>query len=381
MIRKVALAGYYGMSNTGDDALAAACAWCVGEALRPGRITVLSGRRLVMPRGLPLGYSSPRLLYGRSKLKAAWQALRHDLWVYGGGSVFHDRGGLAGLQLKLADLSWVRRGGHRAIAFGVSVGPLGTVAGRDLMSRILDRLEFLYVRDQSSLEVLRSLGREDQAMVALDPACLLGELGLPPPPPLTGPLPPPDVPCIAVAPCDTVPPGPEDRRAQLRRERRRALAEALAAVLRQSEAHLLLLSFNGHPAHADDGILRNLAAMLPRGRWTIRPYHRHPLVAFELLRRSRVVLGMRLHACVLAYAAERPWIGLAYHEKIGDFARSCGLPEGQLMPADGCEPASLARITLAALNDPAAHLARVPLAEARQSLERCSAHLRGLLGG
>jgi hypothetical protein len=52
-----------------------------------------------------------------------------------------------------------------------------------------------------------------------------------------------------------------------------------------------------------------------------------------VLGRASAVVGMRLHACVMAYAAERPCVALGYHPKIHGFARTVGGGVG-VMPAE-----------------------------------------------
>lgn len=52
----------------------------------------------------------------------------------------------------------------------------------------------------------------------------------------------------------------------------------------------------------------------------------HPEEAAEVLSDSRVVVGMRLHALVLAAAAGVPFVGVAYDPKVSSFSRSVNMP-------------------------------------------------------
>ncbi len=48
---------------------------------------------------------------------------------------------------------------------------------------------------------------------------------------------------------------------------------------------------------------------------------------------ATLTVGMRLHACVLSYAQEVPWVGLTYHPKLSGFAATVEQP-ARLLPHD-----------------------------------------------
>jgi len=54
----------------------------------------------------------------------------------------------------------------------------------------------------------------------------------------------------------------------------------------------------------------------------VRPFTDNPVSVLKFLRNARVVIGMKLHAVVLAAAAERPFVSIAYREKCVDFCKS-----------------------------------------------------------
>jgi hypothetical protein len=62
----------------------------------------------------------------------------------------------------------------------------------------------------------------------------------------------------------------------------------------------------------------------------IREQH-DPRTVAAVFSRALLTVGMRLHACVMAYANRTPFLGLAYHPKVMGFARTVGL-ERSVMP-------------------------------------------------
>ncbi len=59
-----------------------------------------------------------------------------------------------------------------------------------------------------------------------------------------------------------------------------------------------------------------------------------------ILGASRLTVGMRLHSCVMAYAQQAPFVGLAYHPKLLGFSRTVG-HERFILPAGSTRPRGL----------------------------------------
>jgi polysaccharide pyruvyl transferase WcaK-like protein len=77
---------------------------------------------------------------------------------------------------------------------------------------------------------------------------------------------------------------------------------------------------------------------------TVLPYHAgylEPQGAIDLLASAEVVVGERLHACILAAAVSTPFVGIEYRPKLRDFAESVGR-SGLLLKTDELTSDSLA---------------------------------------
>jgi len=57
-----------------------------------------------------------------------------------------------------------------------------------------------------------------------------------------------------------------------------------------------------------------------------------PREAMYVIGKSSLVVGMRLHSTVMAYACHRPFVGIEYNRKVGGFASTVGLPNNVIRP-------------------------------------------------
>ena len=151
---KVALIGYYGFGNLGDELLAeAAVAALVRCGVERKRIVVLSNDPLDSERRLGVD------CVDRWKPKHIWRVLsQSDTLLLGGGGLFQDT-----TSLRSCFYYWglVRAACFRSVipwALGQSVGPLLTRPGRWMTEDALERCRVLQVRDAVSSDLCESLG-------------------------------------------------------------------------------------------------------------------------------------------------------------------------------------------------------------------------------
>jgi len=352
------------MKSTGDDALAAVVAWGVHHFLRSRRLDVLSDWPLVLGEGIQARY----LTRGRvsSRVERCIRILRSDLHVIGGGTVLHDYRttvrSLRALARYQKVVSWT---GGKTAAFGVTLGPLHTAEGRKLLAHILHEMDAVVVRDQPSLELVRALDGAAASRVRLcpDPAILVNRVDLPEPRSLhrVG------SPVVLLAPLNyhrlT---GRDSEQDEIRRRR---LGECLRKISRESPASFRLLAMSGR--QGDESLCREIARYLPEDRVEILGYDPNPLFAYRAIEGSDLVLGMRLHSLVFAYAASVPFVAMDYHMKVPGFVRLVGADESRMVNAHDFDPLPLADIILEMLQAPPASLRPLlPVGKAqRQVLE------------
>ncbi|HEX5695020.1 MAG TPA: polysaccharide pyruvyl transferase family protein, partial [Acidimicrobiia bacterium] len=80
-----------------------------------------------------------------------------------------------------------------------------------------------------------------------------------------------------------------------------------------------------HPT--DDRPILMIKEMLGASRVEYHPGYADVAATLELIARSSVVVGERLHACVLAAAAGRPFVAIEYRPKVRDFSESVAMDD------------------------------------------------------
>ncbi|MFC5849791.1 polysaccharide pyruvyl transferase CsaB [Deinococcus petrolearius] len=285
---RVAVSGYYGFGNTGDEAIALA----ISRELRAQGHTPLLLSNTPAETAALYGCESAARMNPAALLGAL---LRSGVLLSGGGGLLQDKTSARSMAYYLGVISLARRLGRRVVVFNQSVGPLSEEGGAKV-ARALRGLRVI-VRDRGSLETLERLGIP--AELGGDPALLLS-----PTPGLIR-----DENTVVVAPRGDV------------QTALPALGETVAA-LRAQGRRVVALSFM--PAHDDDAA-RGLGADEVVST-------RDPQVALDTIAQGGFVIGVRLHAVILAAAAGVPFAGVAYDPKVEGFCRDAGAPTHSVTP-------------------------------------------------
>lgn len=313
-MHRIVVSGYYGFGNLGDEAILATIVQQLGQR---AELVVLSAN----PEQTEAAFgvrAVPRL-----DLKAIARELRGaSLFLSGGGGLMQDVTGVVSVPYYGGLMIIARFLGVPNMVFGQGVGPLSQP-----MSRMLTRFAFssakaLTVRDQASYDLLRELGiRQDRLTLTADPVlCLEGapaerideiaaSIGIEP-----------GVPTIAVAlrPWHTW----YERQFKI-------LTSALTQVAVESDAQVVLLPFQ---LPGDERITEELRACLeyrPEGRHAHVAQLATPLSPAEmmgLIGRMDLVVGMRLHALIMAAASGVPALGLVYDPKVAHLCSQWNFP-------------------------------------------------------
>lgn len=277
----VALSGYYGFHNAGDEALLEA----IAQELKARGHT---------PLVLSKNPAETQQRYGVRAVRRAhplevWRALGEaDLLLSGGGTLLQDKTSSASLWYYLAIIRMARMRGKPVHVFNQSLGPLSP-KGERAVQRALKGVQ-LFVRDRDSLEYARRLGL--QAELGADCAMLLN------PPPVER------EPKMVVL----VPRAGFD-------QANHTLAQT-AERLRALGYEVVVLAMQ--PGH-DEGALEFFRGFTTELAWD-------PRRVFYVLAQASYVVSIRLHGVILAAAAGTPFAGLSYDPKVAGFCRDAGAP-------------------------------------------------------
>ncbi|MBF2053045.1 MAG: polysaccharide pyruvyl transferase CsaB [Candidatus Sericytochromatia bacterium] len=312
-MKRILLSGYYGFHNAGDEAI----------------LTAFS--QLFAPYGIELNVlaaSPDHQLPGaqfnavpRLDLPEITRQLRQsDLFISGGGGLFQDVTGLGSVPYYGGLLWLAQRLGCPTMIFGQGIGPLRYGPNRWLVKQFFKKARAIAVRDPESCDFLRDLGLPaHQIFETADPVLtmspihyteaqqLLREAGAD----LNRPL-------IGVS----VRPWPTWFEKQLK-----AFTAVLAQFAARLGAQIVLIPFQ---PEQDTWLCHEVVYSL-----TCRPaaytptvltleQHYSPVAMQGLIGQLDLMVGMRLHALIMAASQGVPAVGLVYDPKVRQFSESVG---------------------------------------------------------
>lgn len=167
--KKIAILGWYGSANAGDEAVLQSVVESLRRAGHHG-ILVLSTNptRTATSYGVD---SVPRNPLNPGTLRAV---IGSKALVLGGGGLIQDSSSVYNLPLYALYVALARLRGLPVFGWGLGVGPLYTRLGRSLARFIFLSSRFFSVRDAESARALRAAGvRDEEIRVSADPAFLI----------------------------------------------------------------------------------------------------------------------------------------------------------------------------------------------------------------
>lgn len=330
---RILIVGWYGYGNAGDEAILASMVEDLQAEIPGVRISVLSGvpehtravHRLPAVPHLPYHWLDMKASFRSGRILTTLQAIaRADLVILGGGGFLSD-------WQPEAIPTWLLRAlaakvlCGKVMLYAVGAGPITTPRGKLYTRMLINLTDVATVRDQASLEWLRASGVRRPIEVAADPA--IGWRGgekVPPPIPRPG-RPSQPVVAVSVAPLFHNPrlwPGKGYRFDEYRND----LATLTRRLVSQLGSHVVFTcmqpSYDAPFAQevlelADVGQSASLMAL--EGLT--------PAQTQAFLAQMDLVIGLRLHALILAASMGVPVVAIPYHHKVQQFMEMVCLPE------------------------------------------------------
>jgi len=168
---KIVLSGFYGLGNTGDEAILKAIVDNLRSELNNPDITVfsLSPEQTAKEHGVKSIYRGWRL-QNKEKVKALRDA---DLLISGGGGLLQDtyptKFLFGPLPYYLLIVLLAKLCGAKVMFFSQGIGPVTSTWGKILMKGLANLADFVTVRDQYSKDYLHSLGvKRPETVVTAD---------------------------------------------------------------------------------------------------------------------------------------------------------------------------------------------------------------------
>jgi len=293
---RVALCGYYGFRNLGDELLAEALIAALERCgIKRGEMAMLSASPEESARAHGVCSVS------RWSPRAVFRILRRsETFLLGGGGLFQDVTSLRSPLYYWGALRLALLAGARPWCAGQSVGPLLTKRGRLLARSALGSCSVRGVRDARSAELLADWGMN--SVVTCDPVFSLT-------PPVTSP-----------------------RHGSALLVNIRPWTGGLASKTAEESARLASsrsLSLTGFALAAEDaGIMEELrrSGVFPAERIVLLDAENWRSECGRLFPEADGVVAMRFHASLLALLFGRPLTAVAYDPKVESLASEWSLP-------------------------------------------------------
>lgn len=310
------ISGYYGYGNSGDEALLSAMLCHLREEMPEANICVLSKN----PKETAATYGVQSVnRYQYFKIKKMLKETK--LFISGGGSLLQDVTSSRSLQYYLSLIKLAKKAGASVMLYANGIGPVNKEANRIAVQNVLNDVDMITLREETSKEELKQLGiPAEKVIVTADPALsiqavseerlyeILLEEGIDPEEKLLG---------ISVRHWKD-----SDKDFETK------LAEIIDTVCK--ERHLVPV-FVPMQYPADFEFSQKVAALLSDKCYVIgksRPAEE----LIGLVNRMEVMLAERLHSLIYAANAFVPTVGLSYDTKVDAFMEYIGL--GTSIPVD-----------------------------------------------
>ena len=307
-MKKVVLAGYYGMYNTGDEAILAATVNALRETRDDLRLVVLSAD----PQGTSAAYQLEA--FNRMSPLGVCKALFHaDLVLFGGGSLLQDITSRRSLVYYLAVLRLARILARRVMIYANGVGPVSWATGRRIVAEAVSSADAITVRDEDSAAELRAMGVTRQEIhVTADPVFLL--------------KPRPRDEALAILRSQGLN-GTDILWLCLRPVPGEMWASSVIRLILEARAHGLQPVFFLMQEERDGAEAHRLNSLLEASRRPPVPIIKAPGPegALALIAEGRFLIGMRLHSLILAAMGGVPAAGVEVDPKISSFLKASGL--------------------------------------------------------
>lgn len=306
------LVGYYGMQNSGDDALMYAAAWGAQSFLNSQKIILSAPRNLQIPDlGIVNGCLSGKQAFrGHHRLQHYFAAAKSDRVIFGGGSVLHHE---RDIRLKMDLMKLATHGG---VAIGVGVGPFANEGAEKACQEFLNKCEFVGLRDVESFECAKQLAPNANLELTFDlaPALLCGNFQLP------------DVERSGIA-FNLCPVKSFDIDSEESQKRIRDFKQVIENVWYATGEKIYLLDINGHSELGDSTLHHKLMLSLSRDVQIEHiGYDPNPYNLLQRLASYKAIASMRLHGSILGYMAQTPVLNLQYHSKCAGWSNQIKHP-------------------------------------------------------
>ncbi|MBM7624158.1 polysaccharide pyruvyl transferase CsaB [Sporohalobacter salinus] len=321
-MKKIALVGYYGFDNAGDEAILAAIISSLRRRIDEElEITVLSAS----PDKTEELYNASAI--NRFNLIEVITTFRQaDLLLLGGGSLLQDATSQRSLLYYLGLIYLAQKLSLPVIFYAQGVGPITSDLGRALVPKVLNSVDRLTVRDQESKDLLLNLGVKKEVRVTVDPVFNLSTVS--------------KERCEEIITQENLELQSQVIGVSVRYWEEESnnylstLAEVLDQINHELKADILFLPLHyPHDLSASRDVRRQMETetKLLEGEY-------HPREIAGLFEKCDLVVGVRLHSLIFAAVNHIPLVGISYDPKVDNLLHRLNLtPAGRVKDLSASE--------------------------------------------
>ncbi len=312
---KIMISGYYGFNNTGDEAILTSMVRAFKEKIPQIKIVVLSHSPLQTSKAYQIK------TINRLHLIDIMRCLRDtNLFISGGGGLLQDSTGKGWSILYYLGLILVAKIVKVPVMiYAQGIGPVNKQINKKLIKWILNKVNLITVRDNSSKELLENLGVVKPSIyVNSDPVFLLKKKNInhiiDNYPYIQKLINPDDRPLIGVSVREYKSNGSDSKR---------IFAQAADYLIKNYQAKIIFLPFKfDEDVHISEEILS-----LMKNKAEVLKIKLEPEELLSVLSRLSLVIGVRLHSIIFSSMANIPFIAFNYDPKVRYFVEDLGLSE------------------------------------------------------
>ncbi len=312
---KIMISGYYGFNNTGDEAILTSMVRAFKEKIPQIKIVVLSHSPLQTSQAYQIK------TINRLHLIDIMRCLRDtNLFISGGGGLLQDSTGKGWSILYYLGLILVAKIVKVPVMiYAQGIGPVNKQINKKLIKWILNKVNLITVRDNSSKELLENLGVVKPSIyVNSDPVFLLKKKNInhiiDNYPYIQKLINPDDRPLIGVSVREYKSNGSDSKR---------IFAQAADYLIKNYQAKIIFLPFKfDEDVHISEEILS-----LMKNKAEVLKIKLEPEELLSVLSRLSLVVGVRLHSIIFSSMANIPFIAFNYDPKVRYFVEYLGLSE------------------------------------------------------
>lgn len=300
MTKTILIAGYYGFSNSGDDAVLASICRDIKKKGAPYKARIMSNKPIVTMNDYGV-----EAVQRKNPVVVFKEIKKADVLLMGGGSLLQDTSSSRSLYYYLSLIVMARLVGTKVILYANGIGPISRLFNRWLVKAVINSVDMITLREHLSGHVLEKLGvNKPPVFVTSDPVFNLEVEAR-------------DIESILI---DEGIPRDRDFIAVFFRDWGKELAyikrTALICdyVVNKYDMNVVFVPMK-HPS--DLNISRSIKkhmAQKDRGYVMQKKYDSDTLI--QLIGKSKLIISMRLHALLYAAIQSIPMIGVVYDPKV-----------------------------------------------------------------